>query len=137
MSAIFADTFFWIAFTNVQDQAHERAKSFTHSTPPTTICTTEEVLTEYLNYFAGWGLNLRQKAALNVQSILENSTVRVIAQTSGSFVAGLALYRGRLDKGYSLTDCISMETMRGEGITDVLTEDVHFEQEGFRAIFRV
>ena len=28
MSAVFEDTFFWIAFTNVQDQAHERAKSF-------------------------------------------------------------------------------------------------------------
>jgi hypothetical protein len=25
MSAVFADTFYWIAFTNVQDFAHERA----------------------------------------------------------------------------------------------------------------
>jgi len=41
-----------------------------------------------------------------------------------------------LDKGYSLTDCISMETMRHEGITDVLTNDAHFEQEGFRALLR-
>jgi uncharacterized protein len=136
MNAVFADTFFWIAFTNVQDEAHERAKAYTRSTTIGTICTTEEVLTEYLNYFAGWGVNLRHKAALNVQNILDTPTVRVIDQTSSSFLTGLALYRARLDKGYSLTDCISMETMRSEGITDVLTNDGHFAQEGFRAIFR-
>ncbi len=137
MNAVFADTFFWIALSNVQDQAHERAKSLARSTAPSTLLTTEEVLTEYLNYFAGWGPMLREKAALNVQSILDNPSVRVIGQTSGSFQAGLALYRARPDKGYSLTDCISMETMRSEGIIDVLTNDLHFEQEGFRAVFRV
>jgi uncharacterized protein len=100
------------------------------------ICTSEEVLTEYLNYFSGWGSILRQKAALNVQNIFDSPTVRVIAQTSDSFQAGLALYRTRLDKSYRLTDCISMATMRSEGIVDALTNDVHFEQEGFRAIFR-
>jgi predicted nucleic acid-binding protein len=35
-----------------------------------------------------------------------------------------------------MTDCISMQTMRGLGLTDVLTSDRHFEQEGFRALFR-
>jgi predicted nucleic acid-binding protein len=29
-----------------------------------------------------------------------------------------------------------METMRRERITDVLTNDRHFQQEGFRPIFR-
>jgi predicted nucleic acid-binding protein len=29
-----------------------------------------------------------------------------------------------------------MKTMRREGLTDVLTNDRHFEQEGFRALFR-
>jgi hypothetical protein len=29
-----------------------------------------------------------------------------------------------------------METMRGQGITAALTNDAHFEQEGFRALFR-
>ena len=51
-------------------------------------------------------------------------------------MAGLDLYRARPDKRYSLTDCISMQTMRKEGITEVLTNDRHFEQEGFRALFR-
>jgi uncharacterized protein len=67
MNAVFADTFYWIAFTNVQDSAHETATAFTRATKPDLICTTEEVLTEYLNYFAVWGKHFRRKAALNVQ----------------------------------------------------------------------
>jgi len=136
MNAIFADTFFWIALTDFQDQSHEKAKSFARSTAQTTMFTTEEVLTEYLNYFAGWGARLREKAAINVQSILESRTIHVVGQTSASFRTGLTLYHARLDKGYSLTDCISMETMRSNGIADVLTNDAHFDQEGFRAVFR-
>ncbi len=62
--------------------------------------------------------------------------MRVVAQSSDTFRSGLALYRARPDKGYSLTDCISMATMRSEGIVDALTNDAHFEQEGFRAVFR-
>ena len=48
----------------------------------------------------------------------------------------MALYGARPDKGYSLVDCISMEAMRREGLTEVLTNDRHFEQEGFRTLFR-
>jgi len=59
-----------------------------------------------------------------------------VAQTAHSFRTGFELYRASLGKGYSLTDCISTQTMRREGIADVLTNDVHFEQEGFRAVLR-
>jgi hypothetical protein len=31
MNAFFADTFYWIAFTNVQDLAHGRVKAFTRT----------------------------------------------------------------------------------------------------------
>ncbi|HXH70688.1 MAG TPA: hypothetical protein VNI60_10205 [Pyrinomonadaceae bacterium] len=44
------------------------------------------------------------------------------------------LYQKRLDKGYSLTDCISMNICRERGIADVLTTDNHFIQEGFRVL---
>jgi len=68
--------------------------------------------------------------------ILASSVIRVIPQSRESFLAGLQLYRSRPDKGYSLVDCISMQAMRKEGLTEVLTNDRHFEQEGFRALFR-
>jgi uncharacterized protein len=136
MSLVFADTFYWVAITNFQDPADEKANSMGRSLPPGAICTTEEVLTEYLNYFAAWGRLLRSKAAVNVQILRGSKTVEIVPQTADSFAAGFALYRARLDKGYSLTDCISMETMGGQGIADALTNDAHFEQEGYRALFR-
>ena len=71
-----------------------------------------------------------------VESLLASPAVRVIPQSRESFLAGLQLYRARPDEGYSLTDCISMRTMQRLGLTAVLTNDRHFEQEGFRAIFR-
>jgi predicted nucleic acid-binding protein len=136
MNAVFGDTFYWIAFTNIQDVAHERVKAFARSARPAVIVTTEEVLTEYLNYFAAWGSHFRNKVVVNAQNIIDNQAVRVVGQTPESFRSGFDLYRTRLDKGYSLTDCISMQTMRHESITDVLTNDAHFEQEGFRAVLR-
>lgn len=131
MSAAFADTFYWIALTAPADAAHDRAKRRKDD-----IVTTDEVLGEYLTFFSGGPEYLRRKAALNVEAILEDPTVQVISQSRESFLAGLRLFRARPDKGYSFTDCISMQAMRREGLNDVLTNDGHFEQEGFRALFR-
>ena len=131
MKTAFADTFYWIAITAPSDAAYERARQVTDD-----IVTTDEVLAEYLTFFCTGPEYMRRKAAANVQAILKDSTVRVIPQTHESFLAGLELYSARPDKGYSLPDCISMQTMRKEQITEVLTNDRHFEQEGFRALFR-
>ncbi len=38
----------------------------------------------------------------------------------------LPAYKARPDKGYSLTDCISMNLMRERDITEILTHDHHF-----------
>ena len=131
MRVVFADTFYWIAVTLPGDAAYDRAQEVADD-----IVTTEEVLTEYLTFFCASPEYLRREVASNVEAILHDPTVRVIAQSHDTFMAGFELYRGRPDKGYSLTDCISMQTMRREGITEALTNDKHFEQEGFRALFR-
>ena len=136
MIAVFADTSYWIALTNIDDADHEKAKTVMRSLPPRPLLTTEQVLTQYLNYFSAWGPRFRQKAAGNVQAMFSIETVRISPDVTEAFQAGLDLFRSRPDKGYSLTDCISMQTMRSEGLTDVLTNDRHFEQEGFRALFR-
>jgi predicted nucleic acid-binding protein len=133
--AVFADAFYWIALTNPADAAHDEAQALDQSLARLTILTTDEVLIEFLTFFGGdpW---LRFRAAKTAQGLLRKTNVRVVAQTRNSFLAGLELYSTRLDKGYSLTDCISMRTMREEGLTQALTNDRHFEQEGFRALFR-
>ena len=55
---------------------------------------------------------------------------------SGIVSAWLGSARTRLDKSWSLTDCISFEVMRSAQATDALTYDQHFEQAGFRALLR-
>jgi predicted nucleic acid-binding protein len=136
MSALFADTFYWIALADLTDSAHQRAMALTVERRDSLIVTTDEVLAEYLTFFAMAPEQMRRKAVTNAHRILENPGVHVVPQSRGSFLAGMALYESRPDKGYSLTDCISMQTMRKEGLTEVLTNDRHFEQEGFRALFR-
>ena len=136
MTALFADTFYWVALADFTDSAHERALALTTRYAASQIITTDEVLTEYLTFFSTASQPLRREAAESVAGILANSVIRVIPQSRESFLAGLQLYRARPDKGCSLVDCISMQTMRREGLTEALTNDRHFEQEGFRALFR-
>jgi uncharacterized protein len=100
MTALFADTFYWIALADPTDDAHQAA------------------------------------VAASVRDILSSPAIRVVPQSRSSFLAGLDLYAQRPDKRYSLTDCISMQTMRRERLSEALTNDRHFEQEGFRALFR-
>lgn len=62
--------------------------------------------------------------------------MRVIPQTSDSFLKGLIFYENRSDKEYSLTDCISMNVMKAESLIEVLTNDHHFDQEGFSILIK-
>ena len=57
--------------------------------------------------------------------------LKVVPQSRRSFEEGFSLYQARLDKKYSLIDCISMEAMRRNGITKILTHDGNFTREGF------
>jgi len=136
MTSVFADTFYWIALADFNDSAHQRALDLTTKRATSRIVTSDEVLTEYLTFFSTAPEPLRREVVESVEGLLASSAIRVIPQSRESFLAGLHLYRARPDKGYSLTDCISMQIMRREGLTEVLTNDRHFEQEGFRALFR-
>src|ERR1700692_3839721 len=136
MLALFADTFYWVALANVADSAHQRALTLTSERADSPIVTTDEVLAEYLTFFATPPNRCVAKTVMNARRILDNPGVRAVPQSRESFLSGMALYEARPDKGYSLVDCISMQTMRKEGLTEVLTNDRHFEQEGFRALFR-
>ncbi|HEY9233056.1 MAG TPA: nucleic acid-binding protein, partial [Blastocatellia bacterium] len=83
------------------------------------------------NYFAEAGAHARQVVAEMCGRVMSHPQIVVLPQTRESFLAGYGVYRDRLDKGYSLTDCISMCAMRQRHIGEVLTHDHHFEQEGF------
>lgn len=135
MSAVFADTFYWIALINPGDRYAQEVQRFDDLLSGGNVFTTEEVLVEVLTFFAAdtW---LRIRAVETVREILSDPAMHIVPQSHESFLSGFDLYAARPDKGYSLTDCISMQTMRLEGLTQALTNDRHFEQEGFRALFR-
>jgi uncharacterized protein len=95
------------------------------------IVTTDEVLTEVLTFFAGRGAPMRRRAVQLVKGLMTNPKVVVLQQTHNSFLSGVQLYEHRPDKEYSLPDCISMNVLRQLSITEVLTHDKHFTQEGF------
>lgn len=132
MTLVFVDTNYWIAIITPNDQWHARAKDASRRLTSARFVTTESVLIETLNYFAR--SRLRPLMTATVRDILEDVSIEVVPHTPYTFLAGLAFYEARHDKGYSLTDCISMNTMRERGIADVLTHDHHFAQEGFTVL---
>lgn len=131
MRRIFADTLYWVALLHRRDQWHHAALQASRALAGCQLVTTDEVLTEVLAAFCEAGPILRQRAAALVRRLHQRPAVTVRPQARATFLAGLALYEARPDKGYSLTDCISMEAMRQKGISEVLTHDDHFTQEGF------
>jgi len=131
MRRLFADAVYWIAVANPKDQWHAKVVNVMRSLRHASLVTTEEVLDEFQTYYSGHGPVLRNNAAQTVEDALADPLVVVRPQSHQSFLDGFALYKARPDKEYSLTDCISMEAMRQEGITEILTHDNHFTQEGF------
>jgi len=131
MSAYFVDTWFFIAFMHQADPQHRTTKRLAHSLSDAVMVTHDAVLTELLTFFAGYGSFWRTTAAALVRNVLINPQYKVYPMTRELFQEALTLYERRLDKEYSLVDCISMRIMMQHGITHVLTNDHHFEQEGF------
>ena len=136
MKLVFADTLYWGAVLHPLDQYRAQVIRTREVLGEVHLVTTDEVLTELLAGLAQRGTHLRDAAAQAVRAILTDRRVTVHPQSRESFLAGLRLYEKRKDKGYSLVDCISMWTMRSEGISEVLTNDRHFVQEGFRIVLR-
>ena len=78
---------------------------------------------------------MRGKVIELYQNMLDDPSIQLISYNQELRQTGIELYKKRLDKGYSLTDCISMVVMKKLNISEVLTNDKHFSQEGFMIIF--
>lgn len=136
MKTVFADAVYWIAIVKPRDPWREAAKSARDQLGSARLVTTDEVLTEFLAALSKGGPNLRRAAVKMVREILSNANIKVVPQSRDSFQKGLSRYEARSDKQYSLQDCISMNVMESESITEVLTSDRHFEQEGFTVLMK-
>jgi uncharacterized protein len=125
---VFVDTFYWIARINPRDQWHLKALVLYSTLMDAHLVTSEAVLIELLNYFSNYGAEMRKAVALIVRYIRDDPNTSVAPI---DFEKGLVIFERRLDKGYSMTDCLSMSIMSSLSITEVLTHDHHFAQEGF------
>jgi predicted nucleic acid-binding protein len=131
VTPVFADAGYWIALLNARDQLHSIARAQAERHRTRQLVTTDAVLTELLAHYSGYGPLLRRRTVTFVRALFLNPRVEVVPQDSARFMGALALYEARLDKGYSLVDCMSMNVCRERGIQEVLTPDRHFHQEGF------
>lgn len=135
MNEVFADAYYWIALANPADQGHIAASEFNVTKPKLAIVTTEEVLTEFLNFYARAGQHRRRIVGTMCEQVLCHPDILVVPASHTSFKRGLELFRKREDKGYSLTDCISMSLCRERDIHAILTNDRHFQQEKLTILF--
>lgn len=133
MNTLFADAFFYLAIINRSDAAHERAVKLSEVlTGP--VVTTVWVLTEVGDALAD--PRCKKDFLTLLDTLRCDPEVTIIPPSQDLFEAGLDLYAERLDKAWSLTDCISFAVMKEMGIQEALTGDHHFEQAGFRAILK-
>jgi predicted nucleic acid-binding protein len=132
MKTVFADTFYFLALLNASDQAHGKAVAFTAGNVVRMV-TTEWVLTELAD---GLARSPRGRSAfLGTLADLQADPDATIVPCDPVLMAeGVRLYGQRLDKEWSLTDCISFVVMTRASLTEALTGDKHFEQAGFMAL---
>jgi predicted nucleic acid-binding protein len=131
MPTYFVDTWFFIAFLHKADPDHGVALRLARRLRESIFVTHDGILLELLTFFSAYGDFWRKEVAVFVEDAIAGSRYKATPLSRELFEQGLALYKRRLDKEYSIVDCMSMSIMLRRGITHVLTNDHHFAQEGF------
>lgn len=131
MPTVLVDTAAWIALVNTRDQLHSRAEQTMADLRRRNVAllTTEFVLLEVSNALctSAW----REKGVKLIDGLRSLADLQIVAADTTLLAEGWQLFRGRLDKEWSLTDCTSMIVMQKKRIEQVFTSDHHFEQAGF------
>jgi uncharacterized protein len=126
----FADTAFWFGLVVKQDQYHQRAREWSAAVEGR-IKTTIAVMLETANLLSrpAW-----RGSCIGLFKRLEETEVEVIPLSMDLWQRGWELFQNRLDKAWSMTDCVSFVVMKERNLTDALTTDADFQQAGFRAL---
>jgi predicted nucleic acid-binding protein len=130
---VFADTFALIAWLNPRDNAHYVVVAYLNGFTGRLV-TTEWVLMELADALSA--PEARATAVAFLQAVRADPLFDIVGYDPIAYQAGFDLFATRPDKAWSLTDCISFGVMTERGLTDALTADHHFEQAGFRAVFK-
>lgn len=132
MNAVLADTSYYVALLSPRDQHHAAARQIAAELHRP-IVVTEFVLLELANAYCG--VESRRRLPALWAFLRSEPTVSIVPASSELLGRGFSRFADRLDKEWSLTDCISLIVMEEHGLTEALSSNHHFEQAGFTILF--
>ncbi len=125
---MFVDTSGFLCRYEPSEESHDKAVNIYDSS--VNLLTSSYVLAEYTALAQVRGIS-RQHIISFSEQIIDKNEVEIVWVSSKLHLSAVKLLAERADKSYSLCDAVSFLIMRGRGITEALTTDRHFEQEGF------
>ena len=134
MNRCFVDTACRIALLNKRDHLHKTVDTLykRQMESGSSLVTTSSVLTETSNALCHPAF---KPSIIAFRRRLESSPrVEIVFVDPDLWSKGWNIYETRLDKAWSLTDCISFAVMKERGLSDALTGDRHFVQAGYHAL---
>lgn len=136
MKPVFVDTSALIAMGNKRDQFHRQAIELRNQfiKSKRVHITTSAVLMELGNAFSP--VPLRSTAIRLIETIKISRFWQVVPISSDLFDRGFAKFKQMADKEWSLIDCISLIIAEEFRITEIFTNDHHFEQTGFKILMK-
>jgi predicted nucleic acid-binding protein len=130
---VFLDTSGLLCVLDVREEHHVLASELFERADRRV--TTNYVLLELVSLMIARRMN--QEAMLRfVRRIEEDRRIEFLWVNQSNHRAGMERLSRRLDKTYTLCDAVSFVLMDAHNITDALTTDVHFEQEGFTRLLK-
>lgn len=130
VNTVFADACYFLALSISRDRLHQQALAL--AAVNQRLLTTEWVLAETAAALAAPPTRSRFTAL--VRGLKARNDVTIVPASTLHFKMGCALYAQRMDKGWSLTDCISFLVMWRYRVKSALTSDRHFVQAGFQIL---
>lgn len=131
--ALLLDTSGLLAYHSARESQHDEARALFRGSGGR--LTHSYVLAELVALAQARGI-LRPPVLRFIREMLSHPAVEVVWVSAAQNDAALALLEARPDKRYSLCDAVSFVLMREREVTDALTTDYHFEQEGFHRLLQ-
>jgi len=126
---MFLDTSGLLCLIHVRETQHEQAVS-RYDAATTPRLTHNYVLDEFVAL--AQARKVPRGAALDFsEKLIDDADIETVWVDETRHREALVLLRARPDKAYTLCDAVSFGLMLERGITQALTTDRHFEQEGF------
>lgn len=126
-------TSYFLALLIPTDVNHVAARAWARESRAP-IITSDYVIIEVGNFLSP--PRTRRFFSRFLNALRSDRRVTIVPASSDLLERGAELYRSRLDKKWSLTDCISFVIMQDQSIRDALTADRHFIQAGFNALLQ-